>query len=1095
LVMATYKYDSSTGTYILIDDSSLQSSISVATDLADYAPGSTATFTANVGVGDTVTFNVADVAGLAVSGTNAPWTITDGGAGDLDGVANGVIQTSWAVGQDAAGEAFVLSATDQTAGVMVTTAFTDSAPHTPVPAVVPATLTNGIVFLTGDVNTATGTGIFPSFVQIQGDNQSGGTSYNNDGLSSTEEGFNTLNPPIEDSGSSAVHNHPLLFSAVPTVVVGGVTYREFRLDLNDQGTTINLDSLKIYKAATGDLTSLSGATELYNMDGGADGKTGGVGDVDVSVVLTAWASGSGHSDYKVLIPDTYFTGTNGGDFIYLYSAFSDANSGFEEWSVGPTSPTTPGSTPDAVVGIDKQISVDGIHWLDVGAYNTIDGSATAPVLLTGSPVYYQVLLTNNTTPNASDPDPLMTLTSLTDANGPTLTASLGGDGHNVGDANHNGKWDVGETWVFTGTLDHAASGLQVDTATALVSVTDSNGTTTGTNDDQANYIGVTPKIAIDKVTVDGSSSGDNLTILAGEAISWTYTVTNTGDVALSNVSVTDSVGGVTPHYVSGDTNLDGKLDTNETWIYSASGVATVGTYSNVGTAGGSFTDSAGHTATPGATDGSGYFGADPEIAINKVTVDGSASGDNLTILAGEAISWTYTVTNAGNVALSNVSVTDSVGGVTPSYVSGDTNHDGKLDTNETWIYSASGVATVGTYSNVGTAGGSFTDSAGHKATPGATDGSGYFGADPEIAINKVTIGGNQTGDGINIIAGTPVTWQYTVTNVGNVALSSISVTDSVSGVNPTYVSGDTNGNHMLDLNETWVYKATGTAVLGSYSNIGTAKGSFTDTAGHTGTDTATDGSSYAGFEHSALTQGFWGSHTDAWDGVGGNAGNPTKSAAGSGVLWSQEILPAASTATKPGYLLLGDANGDGTANDAHDLWISLALAQSIESSSTSGDARMIMLQQAIATQLNIDNHVVQPNNLIDEAVMWLTNKGAWAGLGVNVDASSDGVVDQAGTASKPTLAGVAVATSSTAWHNLVTVTDDPSYVGLAVKADGEGLKNALMYFNQDQLVTSPGTPGLVGWTPDGTNVVNAHLNTIDEFWLTLHQTGGLTGIA
>src|SRR5262249_8942064 len=153
----------------------------------------------------------------------------------------------------------------------------------------------------------------------------------------------------------------------------------------------------------------------------------------------------------------------------------------------------------------------------------------------------------------------------------------------------------------------------------------------------------------------------------------------------------------------------------------------------------------------------------------------------------------------------------------------------------------------------------------------------------------------------------------------------------------------------------------------------------------------------------------------------------------------------------------------------HDLWISNALAAAIESSSKAGDARAIMLAQVIATQLNIDNHVVQPNNLIDEAVMWLTNKGAWgsAGAGGNVDANNDGIVD--GTSSA--LSGASVSTSSNAWSKLVTVTDDPSYSGVAVKADGEGLKNALMYFNQDQLVTSPGTPGAVGWTPDGVNVV------------------------
>ena len=145
---------------------------------------------------------------------------------------------------------------------------------------------------------------------------------------------------------------------------------------------------------------------------------------------------------------------------------------------------------------------------------------------------------------------------------------------------------------------------------------------------------------------------------------------------------------MTPAYVSGDTNGDGKLDLTETWIYTASGTAITGNYSNTGTASGSYTDSAGHSRTDTATDASSYFGADPQIAIDKVTVDGTTSGDGLNILTGESISWRYTVTNVGNVPLSNVTVTDSKAGVTPAYVSGDTNGDGKLDLTETWIYAA-----------------------------------------------------------------------------------------------------------------------------------------------------------------------------------------------------------------------------------------------------------------------------------------------------------------------------------------------------------------------------------------------------------------------
>ena len=91
--------------------------------------------------------------------------------------------------------------------------------------------------------------------------------------------------------------------------------------------------------------------------------------------------------------------------------------------------------------------------------------------------------------------------------------------------------------------------------------------------------------------------------------------------------MTDNQAGVTPASVSGDTNSNSKLDLSETWVYTASGTAATGSYSNTGTASGSFTDSAGHSRTDTATDASSYFGADPQIAINKVTVDGATSGD------------------------------------------------------------------------------------------------------------------------------------------------------------------------------------------------------------------------------------------------------------------------------------------------------------------------------------------------------------------------------------------------------------------------------------------------------------------------------------
>ncbi|MER9655078.1 hypothetical protein NKJ26_16395 [Mesorhizobium sp. M0152] len=501
----------------------------------------------------------------------------------------------------------------------------------------------------------------------------------------------------------------------------------------------------------------------------------------------------------------------------------------------------------------------------------------------------------------------------------------------------------------------------------------------------------------------------------------------------------------------------------------------------------------------------------PGIGIDKVTIDDSAIGDDLTVLAGEAISWQYTVSNTGNVALSNILVTDDQGvlvsavlGVDHQHNIGDVNNDGKLDTTETWTFTGSGTAIAGNYANIGHVSGS----AGAVSVTD-DDGSSYFGADPHITLDKKTNGADHD---LNLFQGQPVTWTYDVNNDGNVALNNIVVTDdngtagTGDDIHPLAIlsggfnSGDTDMDGVFDIGETWHYQATGIAQLGSYVNNATAvTDPYVDTAGHPRTPTSTDSSDYEGFSNKALTQGFWGSHADAWDNIAGNEGNPTKSTVASGVLSGLDVNPSVDNPATAGvdeskYLLLGDSNHNGLVDDAHDLWISIALAKSIESSSTGGDARLIMLQQAIATQLNIDNGATQPNDLIDEAVMWLKGQGAWAGLGVNVDANNDGFIDTnaAGTA----LAGSAVKTTTNAWIKYVDVTDPSSGItdwSNGKEADGEGLKNALMWFNQDQLVTS-GPGGHVAWF-DGTNIIDEHLNTLDQFWLTLHEVGGLTGIA
>src|SRR4029079_17623048 len=257
----------------------------VTTDQTDYAPDSTARITAeSVAVGGTVEFVVTDPDlsdGVVVSGTNEPWTVTDGSADDLNGAVDGTIVTTWNVNQDAADQACVLTATDTTSSEVATAEFTDAKPlPVPVPPV-PVGNVNGLLIDAVSVSEAAGTGLFASFRQLHGDNQDAdpeSTNYNDDGAASTEEAFNVFNPPELDSGSDAPHNHTIKYGDIPKEVIGSTTYLVFRLHLNEPNSgdspKISLDALKVYSSGSGTLSSfvdLNGATLLFDMDGGGGG--------------------------------------------------------------------------------------------------------------------------------------------------------------------------------------------------------------------------------------------------------------------------------------------------------------------------------------------------------------------------------------------------------------------------------------------------------------------------------------------------------------------------------------------------------------------------------------------------------------------------------------------------------------------------------------------------------------------------------------------------------------------------------------------------------------------------------------------------------
>jgi hypothetical protein len=106
-------------------------SLTVTTDKADYAPGSTATLVVTgVNFGSPVAFRIADLAsdpGInGIADIYAPFSVTDGGLGDTDGLANGVVVTQWQVPADGRATGATLQLTATSGSRTATTTFSDA---------------------------------------------------------------------------------------------------------------------------------------------------------------------------------------------------------------------------------------------------------------------------------------------------------------------------------------------------------------------------------------------------------------------------------------------------------------------------------------------------------------------------------------------------------------------------------------------------------------------------------------------------------------------------------------------------------------------------------------------------------------------------------------------------------------------------------------------------------------------------------------------------------------------------------------------------------------------------------------------------------
>lgn len=276
----------------------------------------------------------------------------------------------------------------------------------------------------------------------------------------------------------------------------------------------------------------------------------------------------------------------------------------------------------------------------------------------------------------------------------------------------------------------------------------------------------------------------------GEEIDYSFTITNTGDVTLDNVNLTDSLpdivltGGPIASLAPGASD---STTFSATYALKQSDIDS-GTVQNQATTSGTdpygtvVTDDSGtnnSNDTPLVTP----VGQTASIALIK-SADSSALSNPAVV--GEVINYSFTVTNTGNVTLSNVSLTDALAGAVLSGGPIASMQPGAVDSS---TFTATYALTQADIDN-----GRVENLATVTGTPPSggdvSDDSGTDNASDTPTVVPVSQGANITIDKVadtsgivnGAVVGDVIPYSFTVTNTGNVTLTNVTVSDPLPGL-------------------------------------------------------------------------------------------------------------------------------------------------------------------------------------------------------------------------------------------------------------------------------------------------------------------------
>jgi len=259
----------------------------------------------------------------------------------------------------------------------------------------------------------------------------------------------------------------------------------------------------------------------------------------------------------------------------------------------------------------------------------------------------------------------------------------------------------------------------------------------------------TPELTIEKELFPGQRNP----VIPEETVTYTITVTNTGDVELNNIEVRDSLDNTWIQTII-------KLEPGESEEYIFEYIVPINT-PNGTTLKNVVTAVCDELEEP-ETDEEDIEVRTPGLEITKEL----AQGQRNPVLPGETVTYTIIVTNTGDIELNNIEVTDSLDNTWTRTIT-------KLEPNESEEYSFEYTVPINTPNS--TAIKNIVTAVCDEISEPETDEEDILVYTPDLTITKQLAVGQKNP----VMPGETVTYKITVTNTGNIELNNIEVTDSL----------------------------------------------------------------------------------------------------------------------------------------------------------------------------------------------------------------------------------------------------------------------------------------------------------------------------